>query len=119
MSATLRRSSATLSEAERAASAYWYTPEGINRRIELLSQSFSFKVVNGALLAYGAPAGIKRWRWVTNPGASRTGPCAYCASMHGREYRSGQFIPSLPAHAGCVCGWELMFDPDEIPSYVA
>ena len=105
-----------LAEAARAASDYWYTEAGVLRRIEMLSQSFSYKIVNGALLAYGAAGGIKRWRWTT-AGDSRV--CPVCDRYDGRIYRAGQFLPPLPAHAGCRCAWELMFDPDEIPSYVA
>ena len=108
-----------LSEAKARASKYWYTPEGIMTRINMLSQSFTYKIVNNALIAYGTAGGITRWRWVTNPGASQTGPCAFCDSQNGRIYRRGQFLPSLPAHSNCVCGWELMFDPEEIPQYVA
>ena len=84
----------------------------------MLSQSFTHKIVNNALIIYGVSGGITRWRWATNPGASKTGPCPYCDSQSGRIYRKGQFLPSLPAHAGCVCGWELMFEPGEIPAYV-
>lgn len=103
-----------LSEARRRAADYWYTPAGIMARINMLSESFTYKIVNNALLAYGQSGGITRWRWTTNPGASRTGPCAYCDSQSGRIYRKGQFLPPLPAHANCVCTWELMYDPDEI-----
>lgn len=105
-----------LSEAQ--ASKYWRSPEGIMQRINMLSQSFTYKVVNNSLIAYGTAGGITRWRWVTNPGASKTGPCDFCDSQNGRIYRRGQFLPSLPAHSNCVCGWELMFDPEEIPPYV-
>ena len=101
-----------------ALTKYWSSPEGIMHRINMLSQSFTYKIVNNSLIAYGTAGGITRWRWATNPGASISGPCAYCDSQNGRIYRKGQFLPSLPAHANCVCEWELMFDPKEIPPYV-
>lgn len=113
---TSLKSSTTLSEAQAA--KYWYTPEGIMRRIEMLSLSFTYKIVNNALLVHGETGGITRFRWATNPGASKTGPCPYCDSQNGRIYRKGQFLPALPAHAYCVCAWELMFDPKELPVYV-
>ena len=109
-------SSTTLSEA--AASEYWLSPAGIRRRVDMLSQSFTHKVVNNALIIYGETGGITRWRWATNPGASKTGPCPYCAAHSGRIYRKGQFLPPLPAHAGCVCGCELMVEPGKPPQYV-
>jgi len=61
-------------------------------------------------------AGITRVRWATR-GDERV--CPICGPLEGRIYRKGQFLPPLPAHANCRCGWELMFDPAEIPSYVA
>ncbi|HUW44756.1 MAG TPA: hypothetical protein VMW50_03080 [Dehalococcoidia bacterium] len=99
-------------------SDYWRSPIGIAHRIEMLSQSFTYQIVNNSLMFYGYSAGITRVRWATNPGASKTGPCDYCDSQNGRIYRKGQFLPPLPAHNKCVCGWELMFDPKEIPSYI-
>ena len=108
-----------LSEVDARASAYWSSPEGILQRIAMLSQSFTHRIVNNALIIYGESGGITRWRWGTNPGESIFGPCAYCESQDGRIYRKGQFLPSLPAHVNCVCTWELMFDPREIPIYVA
>lgn len=89
------------------------------QRVMMLSQSFTYKIVNSSLIAYGTAGGITRWRWTSNPGWSAQGPCAFCDSQNGRIYRRGQFLPSLPAHSNCVCEWELMFDPAEIPQYVA
>jgi len=86
------------------------------RRVEMLSQSFTHKIVNNALIVYGETGGITRWRWVTSP--SKAGPCPYCDSQNLRIYNKGQFLPSLPAHANCCCAWELMFEPGERPQYV-
>ena len=107
-----------LQEYRPKTSDYWRSPEGIMRRIEMLSQSFTYKVVNNSLMFYGYSAGIKRVRWVTNPGASKTGPCPICDALNGRIYRKGQFLPPLPAHQNCVCNFELLFDPKELPIYV-
>ena len=105
---------------EVSADSYWYTPEGITRRVEMLSQSFTYKIVNNSLIVYGQTAGITRWRWISILG-DPPGPvtCKYCRSQHGRVYRKGQFLPPLPAHANCYCQWQLMYDPKEIPPYVA
>jgi len=105
-------SSPTLSE---AAPEYWKSPAGITRRVEMLSQSFTYKVVNNALLIYGETGGVKRWRWVTT-GDERV--CPICGALAGRVYRVGQFLPSMPAHVFCRCRWEIMFNPKEIPKYV-
>lgn len=101
--------------AEAWASAYWYTPEGITRRIEMLSESFTYKIVNNSLIVYGETYGIKRFRWIT---AADERVCPYCGTKEGRIYRVGQFLPPLPAHVACRCRWELMFDPKEIPRYI-
>jgi len=103
---------------EVSADSYWYTPEGITRRVEMLSQSFTYKMVNNSLIAYGKTYGIKRWRWITHPELAITHSCAYCIKQNGRVYRVGQFLPVLPAHIFCNCEWELMYDPEEIPGYV-
>jgi len=106
----------TLNEA--AASKYWYTPEGIQRRIDALSRSFTYKIVNNSLMAYGESAGITEFQWMTDPGATKTGPCPYCASKNGNIYRKGQFLPPLPAHSNCVCQWALLYSPSRPIPYV-
>ena len=105
-----------LHEAKPKTSEYWRSPEGIMRRIEMLSQSFTYQIVNNSLMFYGYSAGITRVRWVTR-GDERV--CPICGPLEGRIYRKGQFLPPLPAHAGCRCGWELLFDPERIIPYVA
>jgi len=105
-----------LHEAKPKTSAYWLSPEGIMRRIEMLSQSFTYQVVNNSLRFHGYSAGITRVRWATR-GDERV--CPICGPLEGRIYRKGQFLPPLPAHANCRCGWELMFDPKKILPYVA
>ena len=105
-----------LHEAKPKTSAYWRSPEGMMRRIEMLSQSFTYQVVNNSLRFHGYSAGITRVRWATREDER---VCPICGPLEGRIYWKGQFLPYLPAHANCRCGWELMFDPKRILPYVA
>lgn len=86
-------------------SDYWRSPEGIRRRVEMLSEDFTFRVTNNALQAYGKKNDVAGWIWV---GSMDEYACDYCFSQMGRFYRLGQFLPSLPAHANCRCEWELV-----------
>ena len=97
---------------EAATSEYWRSPEGIMRRTEMLSQNFTYKVVNNSLMFYGYSAGINWVRWMTMEDER---VCPICGPLQGRTYRKGQFLPPLPAHANCRCGWELIFIPEEVP----
>jgi len=106
---------AHLHEYNPRTSDYWRSPIGITRRIEMLSQSFTYQIVNNSLMFYGYSAGITRVRWATMEDER---VCPICGPLEGRIYRKGQFLPPLPAHQNCRCGWELMFDPEEIPPYV-
>ena len=102
---------ATLQEA-RATSDYWRTPPGIARRIEMLSQNFTYQIVNNSLRFYGQSAGINYVKWVTQADER---VCIICGPLEGRVYRKGQFLPPLPAHVNCRCRWELVRVPEEIP----
>jgi len=84
---------------------YWKSPEGIERRVEMLGQDFCYNVVNEALQVYGRKNDVLGWYWIGNID-ERT--CSYCDSQIGLFYRLGMFLPRLPAHAGCRCGWELV-----------
>jgi len=99
----------TLSE-KRATSDYWRTPQGIARRIEMLSQHFTYQVVNNSLMFYGYSAGITHVRWVTMRDER---VCPICGPLDGRVYRKGQFLPPLPAHQNCRCRFELIRVPVE------
>ena len=95
-------------------SPYWRTPEGINQRIELLGQQFTYQVVNNSLQVYGETYGAKAFTWITHPESSAYGrkhgeACSICAPKHGHVYYPGQFLPSLPAHNRCVCQWEIVW----------
>ena len=75
ISQTLKQSSTThaehkcsehgLHEAKGPTSDYWRTPQGISRRIEMLSQSLTYQVVNNSLMFYGNSVGVQWVRWNT------------------------------------------------------
>ncbi len=99
-------------EAKPKTSEYWRSPIGMARRIEMLSQNFTYQVVNNSLMFYGYSADINLVRWMTMEDER---VCPICGPLEGRIYRKGQFLPPLPAHANCRCSWELIFEPREIP----
>ncbi len=99
-------------EAKSKTSDYWRSPIGMARRIEMLSQNFTYQVVNNSLMFYGYSADITHVRWNTREDER---VCIICGPLEGRVYRKGQFLPPLPAHAMCRCAWELIYEPAEIP----
>jgi len=84
---------------------YWKSPEGIRRRVDMLGEDFTFRVVNNSLQVYGKKNEASGFEWV---GSIDEHTCNYCDSQIGRQYRLGQFLPRLPAHAGCRCEWRLI-----------
>jgi len=101
-----------LNEAKkRETSDYWRTPEGISRRIDMLAQHFTYRVVNNSLMFYGYSKGVIHVMWVTREDER---VCPICGPLEGRVYRKGQFMAPLPAHANCRCRWELIYDVDSI-----
>ena len=83
-------------------SGYWKTPDGIRRRIRMLSQDFTYKTVNGAVKRYGQTNGALWLYWQT-VGDDRV--CAICskAATGGQNgfYRPYWFTPAMPAHSRC------------------
>jgi len=88
-----------------ATSEYWKSPEGLQRRIHMIGEGFTFQIVNNALQAYGARNRVRGFEWI---GSLDERTCDYCDSQIGRQYNLGQFLPSLPAHVGCRCEWRLI-----------
>lgn len=89
---------------EEAKSDYWKSPEGLNRRIELIGEDYVFRIHNGALALVGN-ANLSALEWI---GYIDVKTCDYCDGQIGRIYRQGQYIPSLPAHPWCRCSWHLI-----------
>ena len=90
-------------------SDYWRSPAGINERISALGEFFTYNIVNNSLQVYGETYGAEAFVWITHPELSKTGPCPICSPRHGHVYKPGQFLPSMPAHRRCVCGWEIVW----------
>ena len=86
-------------------SDYWRSPEGLAERISMFSMDFTFGVQNKSLQVYGRKEDVWGFEWIGNLD-SRT--CAVCDAQIGRQYRLGQFMPSLPAHPNCRCSWRLI-----------
>lgn len=89
------------------ADAYWTTPAGIKVRLADLAEDLAFRTYNNAIQVYASSAGVKEFKWLT-VWDERT--CDYCASMNGRTYRRGQFMPANPAHPGCRCTWDIYLE---------
>lgn len=89
---------------------YWDMPNGIRRRIQQLSQDFTYRVVNGAIKIYGQTNGATWLYWLT-VGDDRVCPICTKAAQGGRDghYRVTWFTPAMPAHPGCRCQWIVYF----------
>jgi hypothetical protein len=84
---------------------FWKSPLGIDRRLALFSEDFSYSVVNNSLQIYGGANNVWGFEW---EGQIDNRTCNICDARIGRQYRLGQFIPSLPAHNHCRCNWRLI-----------
>ena len=71
----------------------------------MLTEDFSYNVVNNALQVYGRKNEVEGFEWV---GSMDERTCNYCDGQIGRFYRLGQFLPRLPAHNLCRCEWRLV-----------
>ena len=77
---------------------FWLTWEGIQERIDLLAEDFTWRSYNNALQIYGErndAYGVE----IIGPIDANT--CKICDPLVGRIYRLGQFIPGLPKHPHC------------------
>lgn len=87
---------------------FWTSDEGILIRLQDLAHDFVFKTFNGAVRGYAKDAGFKKFKWISVLRAGHT--CKYCWNQHNRIYRSGQFMPKIPAHIGCECFWDILIE---------
>jgi len=94
---------------------YWKSPDGIRRRVNMLGEDFTFRVVNNSLQVYGKKNEASGFEWV---GSIDERTCNYCDSQIGRQYRLGQFLPRLPAHGGCRCGWRIIPQEEPMPKLI-
>jgi len=69
------RPSDLLEQAEK----YWKTPAGIQRRIEMIGEHFTYKIVNNAVKVYGETDGAKWVVWYT---MADERVCPLCGPRH-------------------------------------
>ena len=87
--------------------SFWLSEEGILLRLEDLSNDFSFRVYNGALLGNFKEAGFEKLVWV---GVEDDKICEDCLDHVGRVYRSHGFLPKMPRHIKCRCLWDIFME---------
>jgi hypothetical protein len=90
---------------------YWKSDAGLLRRIDMISQVFTYKVVNNAYKIYGETAGVKWLVWYTKADER---VCAQCGPLHMRRYRISWFQPRMPQHVNCRCQWGLEYSDREV-----
>jgi len=90
---------------------FWTSDEGILIRLEDLAHDIAFKTYNNAMKGAFKESGIRELIWTSV--MDRT-VCTYCEYQNGRRYNVGQFLPKLPAHIKCRCGWDARVKEGEV-----
>ena len=104
---------------------YWKSPAGVDKRISDLAQDFAYKTVGTTMEAVAGEQGYAL-RWVVHPELSKTGPCPECQAnsergdyddTYGTNLGSDVYsphgdLPEYPAHNGCVCEWEILYEEE-------
>ncbi len=83
---------------------FWLTDKGLNQRIKFLSRLVVIRTYNNALQVYGRDAKVKGFTYVKY---NRVYDCEICWPYDGRNYRAGQFMPYIPRHINCQCGFDV------------
>lgn len=89
----------------RLSEEFWSSPEGIETRLDMLAESIQLTSINDAVKAYARDNDVTELLWVTDEDEHT---CDFCDGQSGRPYRIGQFMPDIPVHPGCRCGWDLV-----------
>ena len=92
---------------------YRYTPLAINRRVGALSQVFTYALIHTAMTLIRHHRKVKYYLWVLHPEASAAGPCPECIANAGVYYPDDP-RPAIPAHPGCVCSWEIVYQAKRV-----
>jgi len=76
----------------------------------MIAGDFTFRVNNGATAFYGDAnyAGLQWTGYLDFKTCDICEPRILAAEMDGKIYKTGQFIPRLPAHPRCRCTWKLI-----------
>jgi hypothetical protein len=90
--------------------AYWLTLVGLTRRIDMLSQDFSYRLVNNAC-KITANTNKAEWLKWEDKGDAKVCPTCQRHSKGGKNgyYKTSWFLPKMPAHPGCRCKWKILF----------
>ena len=96
------RLTVTLSEGK--VEDYWNTLPGLKSRIDMIAGDFTFRVNNGATAFYGDAnnAGLQWTGYLDFKTCDICEPRILAAEIDGKIYKTGQFIPRLPAHPRCL-----------------
>ena len=84
---------------------YWTSPEGLFKRIDMLTANWTYRTYNGAVQMIG----LKNEVWgfeILGYIDSRT--CNNCDAKIGRQYRLGQFMAIPPFHNNCRCSLRII-----------
>jgi len=84
--------------------SFWLSEKGILIRLEDLAGDFTFRVYNNALKGNFKEAGFTKFVWVA---VEDDKICGKCLARSGKVYRSGQFMPNIPAHPHCRCLFDI------------
>jgi len=90
---------------------YWVSPAGISRRIDSLSQDFSFRVCNKSVRVIGEKNGARWIRWEAMEDDRLCDECMR-RSRQGRNgfFRMDWFMPAPPpVHPNCRCQLRVYF----------
>lgn len=92
----------------KATEEFWTSEKGILVRLEDLAHDFVLRTYNGAVKGAFKEAGITRLKWITDIDLRRRGgTCNICLYRHGKVYHTGMFLPRMPVHNHCKCGWDI------------
>jgi hypothetical protein len=84
---------------------YWTSPEGLFKRIDMLTQDWTYRTYNGAVQLIGLVNEVEGFEW---EGSIDERTCNKCDMNIGRQYKLGQFMPTLPVHNFCRCSWRVI-----------
>lgn len=82
---------------------FWMTDKGLNVRLKDFSEMVVIRTYNRALQVYGKEAKVAGFTYIKY---NRVYDCPICWPYDGRSYRAGQFMPYIPRHCNCQCGFD-------------
>lgn len=90
---------------------YWFTIQGITRRIDSLAQDTNMKMVNNAAKMVAPTNNIEWFKWITQGDANVCSECTrHSTGGRGGYYKVNWFMPDMPVHHGDRCQYELIYE---------